>query len=331
MYNFDGSRVCVTGGAGFFGSHLVEELARLGAEVYVLDDLSRGENFVDGVYYIKGDAGDVSTCLWAFRGGLDGGVGKPMDVVFNLAAVVAGVAHNMAYGHEMLVRNVPLQVNPIAAAEQLGVPIFVQVSSACIYDPKYNHPAKESMGEIGEPHSANYGYGWSKRLGEKMLLQSHIENRIVVRPSNLYGPRDYFGEKAHVIPSLIRQYVDGSARLIGDGRAVREFFYVRDAAKALIHLASFCSSIPGNYHVYNIGTNGDTKISISQLHERIARLVGTKIPRLVGTEMEFAPDHKNPELERWSDCTLLQLSGFKWETNLDDGLKETVEWYLEQQ
>lgn len=322
MQSFNGMRVCVTGGAGFLGSHLVDHLLELGATVYVLDNFSRGKNTNSKAIYIKGDAGDQQVCEWAFRGGLDGGLGEPVDAVFNLAATVAGVEHNMTHGYDMFLDNVRLQVAPVAAAEKVGVKTFLQVSSACVYDPKYNHPALESMGLIGEPHHANYGYGWAKRMGEKMAIASNIPHVVIARPSNLYGPRDYFDDKAHVIPSLIRQYHEGKARMIGDGSAVREFMYVTDAARALAHLARIAPVNPSRTH--NIGTHGGTKVSIYELHEKLQGFLGS-----YGNTS--APPPENPELERWSDCKRLMGTGFKWEVNLYDGLKKTVEWYLEQQ
>jgi nucleoside-diphosphate-sugar epimerase len=319
---YKGLRVCVTGGAGFLGSHLVDLLVAAGAEVFVLDNFSRGKNTNDKAVYIKGDAGNEADCEWAFRGG-ETGVGRPVDVVFNLAATVGGVEHNMAHGYDMFLDNVRLQVMPVKVAEKLGIPGFLQVSSACIYSPLHNHPAREGYGSAGEPHHANYGYGWAKRMGEKMAQQSSIEKVVIVRPSNLYGPRDYFDDKAHVIPSLIRQYHEGKARLIGDGSARREFLYVTDAARAVAHLVPHPSPLR---EVYNLGTSGYSSSSILGLHKMINSIM---YPDGLIEQFQVS-DHHNPENERWSDCTLLEATGWNYQVTLEEGIKRTVEWYLEQ-
>lgn len=322
MTFYDGKRVCISGGAGFLGSHLVDLLVERGAEVYVLDNFSRGKNTNDKAVYVKGDAGNEADCEWAFRGG-ERGIGRPVDIVFNLAATVAGVEHNMAHGYDMFLDNVRLQVMPVKVAEKLGIPMFLQVSSACVYDPEFNHPAVEE--EIGpNPHHANFGYGWAKRIGEKMAIQSDVETVVIVRPSNLYGPRDYFDDKAHVIPSLIRQYHEGRARFIGNGSPVREFLYVTDAAEGITHAVA--KAIPGSRPIYNLGTHGGTKVSIYELHLKLQGMLGNYKPQLSVPQ----PD-SDPELERWADCRLLMATGFQWKIYLDDGLKRTVEWYLEQQ
>jgi len=314
-------RVVVTGGAGFVGIQLVSELLKAGASVTVLDDFSRGSNKVSGADYIVGDATNKGSCRFAFRGGAVRGV--VVDVVFNLAATVAGVLHNMNHHHDMFIENVVLQTAPLAVAEELGVPVFVQTSSVCVYDPANNHPAYE--GHIGSvPHAANAGYSWAKRMGERAVHWSKIERAVIVRPSNIFGPYDYTDERAHVIPALIRKVVhDPVVHLYGHKSTVREFIYSNDVALGMMAAAEHGL----NKMAYNIGCHNDSDNvwTIEDLVDAIEFSYGTV------KEHVWHEDVGGGDPLRWSDCSYARKDlGWQHKVGLHEGLRETLKWYIDE-
>ena len=312
MYTLQDKKVVVTGGSGFLGKHLVELLLEEDAVVFVLDDFSRGKNIVKGAHYTRVDVGSETACRTAF---------EDADVVFNLAAYVAGVIYNQGHHAEMFANNVRLLTTPVIAAEAKGVPVFIQLSSACVYGEAYNAPAVEENGWLGVPVQANIGYSQAKRMGEMMLSWSNIPRRVAIRPQNLYGPGDYFDDRAHVIPALIKKALnDDVVVLHGSGEEVREFLYVEDAARGLIHAALYASE---GVRSYNLGTGGRTKISIVKLARLICELCGYPDKEIVTTPQEDGGDS-----ERWSnvDRAFVEL-GWEYKVGLVKGLQRTIRWY----
>jgi GDP-L-fucose synthase len=223
----------------------------------------------------------------------------------------------------MFVQNMALQHTPLIAAAKAGVREFLQVSSVCVYAPGHNNPAVEENGDKGEPVGANAGYSWAKRMGEKVALWKIDEvpsmKVVIVRPSNIFGMRDYFDERAHVIPSLLDQVYNDRpyVEVHGDGHTVREFIYADDVASGMI----FALAHGESGQVYNLGTNGRTKINTRDL----LRL----IQRLSGREKEWRPVDAGDtgDVERWSDCSKIEALGWKAETDLETGLREVIGWY----
>jgi nucleoside-diphosphate-sugar epimerase len=308
---WQGKRVVVTGGAGFLGSHLCPLLFQAGAHVLILDDWSRGNNLKEGESsFVQDDAGEIENCLDAFRGA---------EVVFNLAASVAGVLYNQSHQLEMFERNMRLQTAPIIAAERAGVSHFLQVSSVCVYAPEHQTPAFEGRGQWDEPVDANAGYSWSKRMGERAALWSSIPHVVIARPSNMYGPRDYFDDRTHVIPALIRKCVeDDVIKVHGSGREVREFLYVEDCARGML------AAVEHGQHgeVYNLGTGGATRDTIAGIVNRLQALTGS-----YNKPVEYTGGDSG-DRERYSNCDKAERElGWRYQVGLTEGLRRTVEWY----
>jgi nucleoside-diphosphate-sugar epimerase len=310
-----GKKVVITGGAGMLGSHLAELLISTGADVVILDNLSRGHNHIDGARYVEfpwNDATDPILCETAFSGA---------HTVFNLAAAVGGLYHNLSHQTEQFWENMKLQAIPALAAAKCEVTTFVQVSTVCVYADRFNSPALEVNGHLDEPEPANAGYAWAKRMGERVCswaFEDSLTTAVVVRPTNMYGPRDYFDEKAHVIPALVRKFLSGDPVVkVYGGPQTREFLYVEDAAKGLITVAT--EGKGGG--VYNLGTNGRTVSSIHGLALLIKALTRSR------AEIEFIIDRPTGDGHRRTDSSKAEALGWKATTLLPDGLASTIEWY----
>jgi len=154
-------KILVTGGTGFIGSHVVDRLIALEANVRVFDRISPQKekpDFVsDDVEFIHGDCTDAEA---SYR------VCKGMDVVMNLAAHVGGIEYNYLHQATMLRDNVAVALSMIEAARRANVERFLVVSSACVYPHDAKVPTPETEGMRGEPEPTNSGYGWAKRYAE---------------------------------------------------------------------------------------------------------------------------------------------------------------------
>lgn len=313
-----GKKVLVTGGTGFIGSHVVEKLVANGAKVTVLDRIHSGtvKNIAylkDSVRFIAGDCSDHSTAQAACEG---------QQVVMNLAAKVGGIAYNRTHQATMLSENLAIASVMLEAARVSQVERFLVVSSACIYPSDAHIPTPETEGFRGEPEPTNGGYGWAKRMAEKlgMYYAEQYGMKIgIVRPYNAYGPRDHFDpEKSHVIPALIKRVLDGENPLVvwGSGNQTRAFLYVEDFAEGLI---SAIEKYPGADPV-NIGS--DEEVSVRKLVEMIVSASGKD------TKIVFDTSKPDGSPRRNSDNTkAAKMIGFHAKTSLLEGLKKTIAWY----
>jgi GDP-L-fucose synthase len=302
-------RVCVTGGAGFLGSYVVEKLQARGAkEVFVprIEQYNLVEK--EAIQRMLKDA-------------------RP-DVILHLAALAGGIGANRARPAEFFYINLMMGVQLLHEAWRAGVEKFVAVGTICAY-PKYTPvPFKEENLWDGYPEETNAPYG----LAKKMLLvqaqayrQQYGFNAIYPLPVNLYGPRDNFDlETSHVIPALIRKCVEAVERgepqivLWGDGSPTREFLYVEDAAEGLL-LATERYDGP---EPFNLGSGQET--SIKQLAERIAQLTGFQ------GEIVWDTSKPNGQPRRALDTSRAErFFGFRAQMPLEEGLRRTIEWYKE--
>ena len=303
-------RICVTGGDGFLGKHLISRLEHYGAKdvfvpLYPEYDSVKGED----VARMIADA-------------------KP-DIIIHLAAKVGGIGANMEKPGEFFYDNLMMGIQLIHQAWQKGVEKFVAIGTICAY-PKYTPiPFKEEDIWDGYPEETNAPYG----LAKKMLLvqsQSYREqygyNSIFLLPVNLYGPGDNFNPaSSHVIPALIRKCLEakerGDKQIVawGDGSPTREFIYAEDAAEGItLATMRYNSSDP-----VNIGSSFE--ISIKDLTELIARLCEFE------GEIVWDTSKPNGQPRRKLDTTRAkERFGFEAKTSFEDGLKKTIAWYKEE-
>jgi len=300
-------RVCVTGGAGFLGSFLVEKLRQHGAEQIFVPHI---ENYdlvkQDDILRMLNDA-------------------QP-DVILHLAALAGGIGANRARPAEFFYINLMMGVQLIHEAWKFGVGKFVAVGTICAY-PKFTPlPFKEENLWDGYPEETNAPYG----LAKKMLLvqaqayrQQYGFNTIYPLPVNLYGPGDNFDlQTSHVIPALIRKCIEArEARekqvvLWGDGSPTREFLYVEDAAEGLVRATErYDGDDP-----FNLGSGQE--INIKELANLIARLTGFE------GQITWDTSKPNGQPRRALDTSrALDYFGFQAKTPLQEGLRRTIEWY----
>ena len=302
-------RICITGGAGFLGTHLIRNLKSRGANnifVPVIEEY----NLVDVV--------DVKQML---------DTAKP-NVIIHLAAHVGGIGANMARPAEFFYDNLMMGVQLMHEAWKCGVEKFVAIGTICAY-PKFTPiPFKEENLWEGYPEETNAPYG----LAKKMLLvqsqsyrQQYNWNSIFLLPVNLYGPGDNFNpESSHVIPALIRKCLEAKARgdakitAWGDGSPTREFIYVEDAAEGIcLATERYNSSDP-----VNIGSSFE--ISIKDLTEKIARMTGFKGYIVWDTSKPNGQPRRKLDTSRAEE-----RFGFKATTDFETGLQTTIDWYIQ--
>lgn len=316
---WDGKKVLVTGGAGFIGSHVVEELLRRGSgvRVTVADDLRNGS--LDNLSNAREarletrDLFDHDACLAVCRG---------QEIILNLAARVGGVGYNAGHPGTMFRDNVRLSMNVLEAARIAGAERFLAVSSACVYTRHCSIPTPESEGFRDWPEDSNEGYGWAKRMAEFQAMAYHKEFGMkvaIARPYNCYGPRDHFDpESSHVIPALIRRILEGEdpIRVWGDGSQTRAFLYVEDLARGLLDAAELyaeCDPV-------NLGNTEE--VSIAQLIGRTLEACGSK------AGVRFDPSRPVGQPRRNCDGEKAAAKlGFKPLVSLEEGLRRTVAWY----
>jgi GDP-L-fucose synthase len=300
-------RVCVTGGAGFLGSYVVDQLRAHGAKEVFVPHLEEYDLVqLEAIQRMLKDA-------------------RP-DVIIHLAALVGGIGANRLRPAEFFYVNLMMGVQLIHEAWKAGVDKFVAVGTICAYPKHTPVPFKEEDLWNGYPEETNAPYG----LAKKMLLvqaqayrQQYGFNVIYPLPVNLYGPGDNFDlETGHVIPALIRKFAEAKERgeqqvvLWGDGSPTREFLYAQDAAEGLL-LAAECYDGP---EPFNLGSGQETGI------KDLAQLIA----RLSGYEGEIAWDTSKPngQPRRSLDITRAeQYFGFRAHTPLEQGLQQTIDWY----
>ncbi|HAJ06215.1 MAG TPA: GDP-fucose synthetase [Chloroflexi bacterium] len=302
-------RVCVTGGAGFLGSTITSKLCGLGCGELIIPrsrdfDLRINES-IKKLYFET----------------------RP-QIVVHLAAIVGGIGANSARPAEFLYDNLMMGTQLLHEAWVYGVEKFVAIGTVCAYPKFTSLPFSEDNLWDGYPEETNAPYGLAKKM---LLVQSQAYrkqyefNSIFLLPVNLYGPGDSIdSENSHVIPSLIMKFLDaklsGQQEVVvwGDGSPTREFLYVDDAADGILLAAEKYNSS----HPVNLGSGQE--ISILDLATTIASLVGYT------GKLVWDRTKPNGQPRRRLDISRAQSNfGFKARMDFEDGLKRTVDWYVQ--
>ncbi|MBL8877790.1 MAG: GDP-L-fucose synthase [Phycisphaerales bacterium] len=304
-------RICVTGGAGFLGSFVVERLIADGAKAENIMIPRRAQ------FDLTREA-DVSKMYSEAR----------PDVVIHLAAEVGGIGANRDNPGRFFFANMAMGLHLIEHARQRGVQKFVQVGTICAYPKFCPVPFREDDLWNGYPEETNAPYGVAKKALLVMCQSYRAQyglNAVYLLPVNLYGPRDNFDlNSSHVIPAMIRKFWEAressapTVELWGDGSPSREFLYVEDAAEGIVRAARLYD---GDQPV-NLG-NG-REIVIRELAEMVSRAVGYR-GRIV-----WNAEKPNGQPRRALDVSRAKaMFGFAARTTFEAGLQRTVAWYAE--
>lgn len=307
MGTLEGKKVLVTGGSGFLGSHVVEALRARGAGEVVVPRSAEHD---------LRDAAQTDAVFKQHR----------PDLVMHLAASVGGIGANRRHPGRFFYDNMAMGLNVLESARIHGTAKVVIAGTICAY-PKFTPvPFREDDLWNGYPEETNAPYGIAKKsllVMAQAYRQEYGSNFVMVFPVNLFGPRDNFDiEDSHVIPAMIRKFIDAQARgeshvtLWGDGTPTREFLFVEDCAEGLT-LAAERYDDPDPV---NLGAGFE--ISMRELADTIARACG-----FVG-DVRWDGSRPNGQPRRMLDVERArERFGFTARTPFAEGLRRTIAWY----
>ena len=311
----EGKKVVVTGGAGFIGSHIVEKLLELGAEVTVIDDLSTGKldnisAVKDKINFVKGSILDFDLLKKEFQ---------DVDFVSHQAArrsVPESVENPDPYNEINIVGHLRV----LQAARDCGVKRIAFASSSSVYGDTNKFPQEE--GDLPMPISP---YALTKLTGEhycRMFYELYGLESVSLRYFNVFGPRqDPHSQYACVIPKFILSVLRGqSPTIYWDGEQTRDFTYVENNANANVLVFQSKNKIGGQ----SINISAGQGVSVSEILRQINEYLGTNI------EAKFEPRrpgdvrHTKGAIEKAKE-----LLGYKTQVDFEEGLKKTIEWFKE--
>jgi UDP-glucose 4-epimerase len=316
MTTLDGARALVTGGAGFIGSHLVEELLlrRGAAEVRVLDNLRNGN--LDNLAEVAddprlavqvGDICDEAAVEQALQG---------VDVVYHLACL--GVRHSLHDPLENHRVNAEGTLLLLERARAAGTGRFVHVSTSEVFGTAQYAPMDER-----HPTWPETVYGGSKLAGEayaRAMFRTHGMPTVVARPFNTYGPRSHFeGDSGEVIPRTIVRVLCGLPPLVfGDGEQTRDFTHVSDTVAGLALLGESDEAVG---RTVNLGSGSE--MTVNELCRLVTEHAG--LPGLAAEHLEPRPGDVRRLLV---DPTVMrELTGFTPQVDFEKGIADLVGWF----
>lgn len=311
-------RIFVAGHNGLVGRALVRQL-QCGADELVLKERSQLD-------------------LTDQRAVRDFFAAERIDLVYLAAAKVGGIMANSDYPADFIYQNLQIACNVIDASHQADVPQLLFLGSSCIYPRDAVQPITEEALLSGKLEPTNEPYAVAKIAGIKLCESYHRQfgrDYRSVMPTNLYGPFDNFHpQHSHVIPGLIQRFAQAKRQhapdisIWGSGRPLREFLYVDDMAAACIHLMQIAEDdfwALGNDSIAHINIGGGEELSIAGLAKLLAGVVGYQ------GQINFDTSKPDGTPRKRLDSSRLLGTGWRPETALREGLKQTYQWYLSQQ
>lgn len=311
MNIFENKKILITGGTGMVGMSLCKMLLKKNAEVTLvsLDDVKVE---LKNTIFIKKDLRDFKNCLE---------VCKNKDFVFHLAGVKGSPDVALKKPASFFVPTILFNTNLLEAARQSDVSHILYTSTIGVYAPAEKFH-EDSVWDTF-PSKNDWYSGWAKRLGELQLeaynQQYNYKNYSIIRPANIYGPYDNFDQNnAMVIPSLINRALSSKDELIvwGDGSQVRDFVFSDDVARAMILAVEKKINVP-----LNVGSGRGVTIK---------KLVESIVANIPNRKLKITWDTSKPSGDkiRIMNTERIKSYGFECKTNLSDGIRLTIDWYL---
>lgn len=251
---------------------------------------------------------------------------KP-EVIIDAAARVGGILANNNFPYQFIMENMQIQNNLIDSAMQAGIDKFIFLGSSCIYPKLAPQPLKEEYLLTNTLEPTNEWYAIAKITGVKAcqaIRKQFGKDYVSLMPTNLYGTYDNFDlNTSHVLPAMMRKFHEAKENshapvtLWGSGTPMREFLFVDDMAKAVVFALE--NKLPE--YLYNVGTGED--LTIKQLAETIQQIIGHQ-GKIIWDDSK--PDGTPRKL---MDVSKMHDLGWKHQVNLQEGIKETYDWFLE--
>ena len=305
------SHFLVTGGAGFIGSHLTEELVRRGDRVRVADSLITGHRknlaHVFGIELLEGDLADLSFAARAVQG---------IDYVLHQAAIPS-VPRSVKDPIESNRANIDSTLNVLVAARDAGVKRVVYAGSSSAYGNAPTLPKHEEM-----PTHPLSPYALQKLVGEQymqMFTALYGLETVTIRYFNVFGPRqDPSSAYSGVISQFAKTLLEGKAPTIfGDGEQTRDFTYIANVVDGVLRAVTAPAA---SGQVINVATG--SRISLNELFATMRDLIGVKV------SVTYGPSRAGDVKDSLADITRARtLLGYEPKVSFQEGLRQTIEWY----
>lgn len=307
--NFKNKKILITGGCGMIGRSLVNQLVKEECEITVAD-LTAPTDLPDGVRFIKVDLRDFDACLR---------ICSDKNYIFHLAGVKGSPKMALEQPKDFMVPMLQFNTNMMEAAFRSNVDWYLYTSSVGVYSPAEVFFEDTVWSTFPSPND-KYA-GWAKRIGElqaETYKIQHSWDRIsIVRPANVYGLYDNFNPKnAMVIPSLIRKAQENDVlEVFGDGSQIRDFIFADDVANGMIHAVKNKITQP-----INLGSGKG--FTIKEIVDIVVKHSGRDI------EVKWLTDAPAGDKIRLFDTTRAKLYGFEASIGLEEGIKNTTDWFI---
>ena len=294
MISLENKKVLVTGGNGMIGKSLVDSLRLKGALVYPTD--------------LPTDLRERCVCQEICKG---------MDIVFHLAGIKGSPQTAIQNPARYFVPMLQFNTNMMEAAKDAEVEWYLYTSSVGVYE-QAEVLIEDDVWKTFPTENDTFP-AWAKRMGELQAQAYAIENDwnkvSIVRPANVYGPHDNFGEHSMVVPSLIKKgHKDDVLNVWGTGAPIRDLIYSEDVARGMIHMVE-------NEVTEPVNLASGHGVSIKDIAEIVAKYFVK--------EIVYSPEKPEGDMRRVMDTNRAESYGFVPQTSFEEGIHKTIEWYLE--